>query len=82
MDTHTARVATRLGLVPTGSAGAIDRGLSVVVPPALCFDFHVNAVAHGRAICRAVRPRCDDCILSSLCPVGRAANRPHRRRRT
>ena len=69
VDTHTARVATRLGLVPAGSAAAIDRDLSIVVPPALRFDFHVNAVAHGRAVCRAVRPRCDDCVLSSLCPV-------------
>ena len=82
VDTHTARVATRLGLVSTGSASAIDRDLSDVVPAALRFDFHVNAVAHGRAVCRAVRPRCDDCVLSSLCPVGRAANRSSRRRRT
>ncbi len=82
VDTHTARVATRLGLVSTGSAAAVDRDLSVVVRPSLRFDFHVNAVAHGRAVCRAVTPRCDDCVLSSLCPVGRAANRVSRRRRT
>lgn len=82
VDTHTARVATRLGLVSTGGAAAVDRDLSVVVPPSLRFDFHVNAVAHGRAVCRAVTPRCDDCALSSLCPVGRAANRATRRRRT
>lgn len=82
VDTHTARVATRLGLVSTASAAAVDRDLSVVVPPSLRFDFHVNAVAHGRSACRAVRPRCDDCVLSSLCPVGRAANRTSRRRRT
>ena len=82
VDTHTARVATRLGLVSTGSAAAVDRNLSVVVPPSLRFDFHVNAVAHGRTVCRAVTPRCDDCVVSSLCPVGRAANRATRRRRT
>ncbi len=82
VDTHTARVATRLGLVSTGSAAAVDRDLSVVVLPSLRFDFHVNAVAHGRAVCRAVTPRCDHCVLSSLCPVGRAASRTTRRRRT
>ena len=82
VDTHTARIATRLGLVSTGSAATIDRDLSVVVPPALRFDFHVNAVAHGRAVCRAVRPRCHDCVLSSVCPVGRTANRLPRRPRT
>ena len=71
VDTHTARLALRLGLVSTGSVAAIDRNLSVVVPRPLRFDFHVNAVAHGRAVCRAVSPRCGDCVLSSLCPVGR-----------
>ena len=75
VDTHTARVAVRLGLVSTGSPAAIDDELSVVVSPPLRFDFHVNAVAHGRSVCRAVRPHCDDCVLSLLCPVARAANR-------
>ena len=75
VDTHTARVANRLGLVCAGNALAIDRDLSVVVPPALRFDFHVNAVAHGRAVCRAVLPRCDECVLSSVCPVGRYRHR-------
>lgn len=79
VDTHIARVAIRLGLVPAGSVAAIDRDLSTVVPSTLCFDFHVNTVAHGRAVCRAVRPRCDDCVLSSLCPVGRTANQRRRR---
>ena len=82
VDTHTARVAIRLGLVPTGSPAIVDRDLSVVIPPPLRFDFHVNAVVHGRAVCRAVSPRCDDCVLSALCPVGRIANRLSRRRRT
>ena len=82
VDTHTARVAVRLGLAPPGDAAAVDRNLSIVVPPALCFDFHVNAVAHGRAVCRAVSPRCGDCVLSSLCPMGRrTANRPPKRAR-
>ena len=71
VDTHTARVAIRLGLVSPGSQKATDRELSVVVQPPLRFDFHVNSVAHGRAVCRAVRPQCDECLLSSLCPQGR-----------
>ena len=75
VDTHTARIATRLGLVASGTHLAIDRELSVVVPGPLRFDFHVNAVAHGRAVCRAVAPKCDECVLSSLCPVGRRLNR-------
>ena len=80
VDTHTARVASRLGLVSAGGPEAVDRNLSDVIPPPLRFDFHVNAVAHGRAVCRAVRPRCDDCVLTRVCPVGRIANRSTRGR--
>ena len=75
VDTHTARVAIRLGLVSSGTRVAIDRELSVVVPPPLRFDFHVNAVAHGRAVCHAVAPKCGQCMLSSLCPTALQINR-------
>lgn len=82
VDTHTARVASRLGLVTAGSPATVDRELSVVVPAALRFDFHVNSVAHGRAVCRAVAPKCDECVLSLLCPVGRSVNRRTQTRQT
>lgn len=76
VDTHTARVSVRLGLVPRGSVTSIDRNLSAVVPPESRFDYHVNIVAHGRAVCHANKPHCNSCILSSLCPTGRIANQP------
>ena len=76
VDTHTARIAVRLGLVSAGTPATVDRQLSAVVPPPHRFDFHVNAVAHGRTTCRAIRPRCDDCVLSSVCSIGRTANSP------
>lgn len=74
VDTHTARVAVRLGLVPAGNATSVDRHLTTVVRADRRFDFHVNAVAHGRATCRALRPRCKDCVLSSFCPTGRSTH--------
>ena len=79
VDTHTARVAVRLGLVAEGNVASIDRVLPAVVAPALRYDFHVNAVAHGRSVCRAPRPRCSECVLARLCPVGREV-RPSPRR--
>ena len=71
VDTHTARVAYRLGLVQSNDHVLVDRELSVVVPPVLRFDFHVNSVVHGRVVCRATRPKCDECTLNSLCPTGK-----------
>ncbi|MCY3540431.1 MAG: hypothetical protein OXH31_00770 [Gammaproteobacteria bacterium] len=67
VDTHTARIAYRLGLVSSNEPLVVDKEISVVVPRELCFDFHVNAVAHGRAICDSRKPRCDSCVLFSLC---------------
>jgi endonuclease III len=78
VDTHTARLAFRLGLVASASAPAIDKELEQIVPPPLRYDFHVNAVAHGRVVCRAVRPRCGECALRPACPSGQRAPAPAR----
>jgi endonuclease III len=69
VDAHVWRIARRLQLVedkPWSSARA--RGLQEQVPAHLRGSLHVTLVAHGRAICRAVRPRCAECVISQLCP--------------
>jgi endonuclease-3 len=70
VDTHVHRVATRLGLLPPGTpAGPAHRILAEVVPPALRVSMHVGLIRHGRAICKAGRPRCEVCPLEDLCPT-------------
>ncbi|MGD2152933.1 MAG: hypothetical protein PVG79_06660 [Gemmatimonadales bacterium] len=71
VDTHVHRVARRLGLIPERATAdqaheLLNRDSSV--PPELRFSFHVQLIRHGRAICRAVRPACDTCVLGGLCP--------------
>jgi endonuclease III len=46
----------------------VHAALEDVVAPALRYSVHVNAVAHGRKVCLALRPRCTDCPLRRLCP--------------
>ena len=77
VDTHTARVAYRLGLVTTNRPLVADKELSLVVPPSQRFDFHVNAIEHGRAICKARVPRCNSCVLFSLCQSEHKASFRH-----
>lgn len=73
VDTHTARLAFRLGLISKLAADAsVDREIEAVVAPKFRYDFHVNAVAHGRALCRARYPRCPDCPILGICPWGRS----------
>jgi len=70
VDTHVHRVATRLGLIPPGMPAARAHGaLEEVVPPRLRIEMHVGLIRHGRAVCKAGRPRCEECVLSDLCPT-------------
>ena len=69
VDTHVHRIAARLGLVPQRcSAAAAHRILNEIVPPEIRFDLHVQLIEHGRRVCRARRPACEECALAACCP--------------
>ncbi len=73
VDTHVRRVASRLGLLSTNTNSAdMHRELESVVPATQRYGFHVNALSHGRAVCTAINPRCDECGLRKLCPSNQA----------
>jgi endonuclease-3 len=70
VDTHVHRVATRLGLVPRTSAERAQQLLEAAVPDALKTPLHVGLIRHGRSVCKAPWPRCEECVLFDLCPSG------------
>ena len=70
VDTHVHRVATRLELVPRTSAARAQRLLEALVPDELKTPLHVGLITLGREICKAGRPRCEECPLFELCPTG------------
>lgn len=76
VDTHVFRVSWRLGLVDraVGEARAHDR-LQAIVPRNLVFRFHVALIRHGRAVCKAQRPRCAACVLRRGCRYYRQKQR-------
>ena len=74
VDTHIHRIAARLGWLPPGTtADRAYRLLAPRVPPEIRYDLHLALITHGRAVCRARRPRCGQCVLLDLCPCGQAA---------
>jgi endonuclease III len=76
VDVHVRRLATRIGLVRDGlSEKAIHAELDELVAPKHRFSFHVNSICHGRQICRAMRPKCHECIILEICKFGRATVR-------
>jgi len=70
VDTHVLRLSRRLGLVADrATADQTHHVLTAITPVDLVYPLHVGLIAHGRAVCRAGRPRCADCVLAELCPA-------------
>lgn len=67
VDTHVHRVLNRLGILCTKSPDKTQRSIAPYVREDLVYSLHVNLVHHGRKICKAIRPRCDQCVLKSEC---------------
>jgi endonuclease-3 len=78
VDTHVHRVAQRLGLVPTkASAEKTHDILESMLEPDEIHPFHIMLIKHGRRLCSAQRPQCEQCPLLEGCPAGQvfATNR-------
>lgn len=67
VDIHVHRVAGRLGLRVKKRPDTSQEWIEAAVPPAQRYGFHVTAVAHGRAVCRPVGPRCEKCCVAKWC---------------
>jgi endonuclease-3 len=69
VDTHVARVGTRLGLLPAGAPfHELHDQMLALTPPGQELELHVNLLRHGRRTCHARWPGCDRCALSRMCP--------------
>ncbi len=71
VDTHVRRLSQRLGLTREDDPVKIERDLQRLVPRAEWGVFPHLLIWHGRRICIARTPRCEDCVLSDLCPSSR-----------
>ena len=71
VDTHVRRIAQRLGLTREDDPVKIERDLVKLVPRADWARFPHLVIWHGRRVCDARKPRCEDCVLAALCPSSR-----------
>ena len=68
VDTHVRRLAQRLGLSKEEDPGDIERDLMALLPRELWFRGTYLLIDHGRGVCNAKRPRCDECPVEPMCP--------------
>ncbi|MBR9989526.1 MAG: endonuclease III [Gemmatimonadetes bacterium] len=71
VDTHVRRVSGRLGLTRHTEPEKIEPDLMKLTPRDEWTDISHLLIYHGRAICKAPKPRCEDCMLSDICPSSR-----------
>jgi endonuclease-3 len=76
VDTHVRRLSQRLGLTKHEDPVKIERDLAKLVPRADWGRFPHLLIWHGRRVCDARRPLCEECVISHLCPSARVWTEP------
>ncbi|HXM54877.1 MAG TPA: endonuclease III [Candidatus Dormibacteraeota bacterium] len=67
VDTHVTRLSNRLGLVNTRDPEKIEAMVTRMVPPVEWTGLSLRLILHGRRVCDARRPRCEECVLNDYC---------------
>ena len=68
VDTHVLRLSRRLGLTKSKVRERIEEDLMRITPREHWFELSNLLIAHGRSVCSAKKPNCEECVLSGLCP--------------
>ena len=68
VDTHVSRLSNRLGFTKQKDAVKIEDDLVALVPQKDWIIFAHLLIFHGRRICKARRPLCEECVVEELCP--------------
>lgn len=72
VDTHVSRLSQRLAFSDEKQPEKIESDLMTLVPRKDWIIFSHLLIWHGRAICDARTPRCEECTVEKLCPASRA----------
>lgn len=67
VDTHLLRIAPKIGLAEGNTPETVEKSLLERIPPEFLHDAHHWILLHGRYVCTARAPKCDECIISDLC---------------
>ncbi len=77
VDTHVIRLTNLLKLVATKDPVKIEHQICSMIPKEEWTAFSLRLILHGRRVCVARRPRCEECVMNDFCPSSRL--RPKRR---
>ena len=67
VDTHIFRLSNRIGLAPGKNVNEVEKNLLKYIPKSFLKNAHHWLILHGRYICTARKPKCDQCQIYQLC---------------
>jgi len=67
VDTHIHRLSNRIGIVSTKTREETQEQMKGLIPKKDIYSFHINLIEHGRKVCKAAKPLCENCFLTDLC---------------
>jgi len=67
VDTHLLRVSPKIGLAEGNTPETVEKSLLERIPPEFLPNAHHWILLHGRYICTARNPKCDECLIQDLC---------------
>ena len=68
VDTHVTRLSNRLKIASSTDPVKIEAQVTRMVPPVEWTGLSLRLILHGRRVCDARRPRCEECVLNDFCP--------------
>lgn len=68
VDTHVLRLVRRLGVTEEQDPVKVEAIVDALVPPAARGTLSLRLILHGRRVCIARKPKCDECVLADFCP--------------
>jgi len=74
VDTHVTRLSHLLGLTNETDPVKIEMALNPMVPAGERGEFSLRIILHGRRVCAARKPKCEDCVLNDFCPSSKVLN--------
>jgi len=70
VDTHVHRLSLRLQLTKENDPKKIEQDLMKVIPKEKWIEFSHQLIWHGRKLCMARKPKCDECPMENICHAG------------
>ena len=68
VDTHVGRITRRLGMSSEQDPVKIEQDLMDLLPKSDWIYYSHRMIHHGRQVCKARKPQCDNCSMSKFCP--------------